>query len=152
MKLLKRSKEATVWRTGNGWIQKQSNPEYTLNEFIMLDRLKDTGYVPRVELIDKEAIAIEDLGDQLASWSSITDPALFLSHLPLILDALKKSRVRHGDLTKYAIIVVENKPMLIDFAHSRDWSSPLPDKRAEGDEYWLTFTMNELVNGISSNG
>ena len=144
MKLLKRGSHTRVYRGDDGWVYKCSNPEFAETEYQMLTRLKDSGYVPQVRRISPTEIATEDLGDQAESWRGITDKKAFMAHLPKVLDALKAARVRHGDLTKVSLIVVDNKPMLIDFAQSRDWDDPLPDKRPEGDIYWLARTMVEL--------
>ena len=53
--------------------------------------------------------------------------------------------IRHGDLTQYAIIVVNNKPHFIDWAESRWKRDPAPDKRPEGDRYWLNKTIQEMT-------
>jgi len=58
-----------------------------------------------------------------------------------VLTALIEAGVRHGDLTHYAVIVKDNKPFLIDFAESRLMGDPRPDKRPEGDRYWLHKTL-----------
>jgi serine/threonine-protein kinase RIO1 len=115
------------------------------NEYEMLTRMQGSGYVPAARLVSDTELAIEDLGDQLQSWRGVTDRAAFMAHLPKALDALKAARVRHGDLTIYAIIVVDNKPMLIDFAQSLDWDDPSPDKQPEGDAYWLARAMSDIT-------
>lgn len=141
--LIKDTKWCRIWRQ-DGWVYKQQHPYITDNESWMLERLADSRYVLKAKRVDEDTLAIEDLGDQEASWISITDTAAFMYHLPRVLSALHDAGIRHGDLTALAIIVVGNRPMLIDFAQSRLIGDPRPDKRPEGDKYWLTRTMREL--------
>lgn len=72
----------------------------------------------------------------------------FLAYTDKILEALKWAGIRHGDLTKYAVLVQEDtyRPYIIDFSESRRWNDPRKDKRPEGDEYWLRKTMEEYTN------
>ena len=128
-----------VWRE-NGHIYKQQPKTMTDNEWYALQVLADTGYVPKAELVDIETIRMEDLGQS----EPVTDVEEFMRHLHTILQHLRLCALRHGDLTKYALIVKNNKPYIIDWGESRHWYDPRPDKRREGDEYWLTKTMEEL--------
>ena len=128
-----------VWRE-NGHIYKQQPKTMTDNEWYALQVLADTGYVPKAELVDIEIIRMEDLGES----EPVTDAEEFMRHLHTILQHLRLHALRHGDLTKYALIVKDNKPYIIDWGESRHWYDPRPDKRREGDEYWLTKTMEEL--------
>ena len=105
-----------------------------------LKRLEKSGYVPTgVFRYDKYTIAMHRFPNQ-----KVTDPRAFRRHMPYILDALKSAQIRHGDLTEKAILVWRNNPFMIDFAESRLWSDPRPDKRPEGDAYWLEATFNKL--------
>jgi len=146
-RLLKANTYVSVILGGNGWVYKvHVDPMVAWNEHIMLCRMYYSGYVPNSEIVeDTTMLAVQYLGDQVESWGKITDRDGFMKHLPLVLDELKRAGVRHGDLTRQAIVVVENKPMLIDFAESRIWNDPMSDKRMEGDAYWLKRTMEELV-------
>ena len=129
-----------VWREG-GWVYKQQPKFLTQNEWWCLQTLYPSGYVPYAEHVSKDIVRMEDLGES----EPITDTEQFMSHLPKMLDALLEAGIRHGDLTKYAIIVRENNPYLIDFAESRLWDDPRPDKRPErSDAEWLTETMKSL--------
>jgi len=128
-----------VWREG-GWIYKRQPKHLTDNEWYALRVLYKTGYVPYAEKVDIETIRMEDLGES----ESVTDAAAFMHHRAVVLQALKDYGLRHGDLTEYAIIVKNNKPMIIDWAESRTFTDPRPDKRREGDAYWLDKTMRAL--------
>jgi len=128
-----------VWRE-QGWVYKQQPKYLTDNEWYALQVLRPTGYVPYAKKMNIELIRMKDLGP----GEPVTDCAAFMEHLPKVLAMLKEYGLRHGDLTKYAIIVKGNRPMIVDWAESRTWYDPRPDKRREGDEYWLEKTMREL--------
>lgn len=135
--------ERKVWRHG-GYVYKRQTPYLTENEYWCLTHLADTGCVPLCDRIDKYTIQMQDLG----KTRPVTDKTLFLMHLPELLYNLKYKGIRHGDLTEYALIVNNNVPYLIDFAESRMWDDPRPDKCPEGDEFWLTQTMNKLCSHL----
>ena len=130
---------STVWRR-DGWVYKKQPKHLCDNEAYALQHLYDTGYVPFAEQVAIDTIRMEDLGES----EPITDPHAFMWHLPVILRMLREKQLRHGDLTLYAIIVKENKPYIIDWAESRTWDDPRPDKRREGDAHWLSRTMMNL--------
>jgi len=132
-----------VWRE-DGWIWKRQPKYMTDNEIYALLSLKDSGYVPYAEQVDIELIRMQDLGE----GQPVTNREAFMAHEYLVLAALQRAGIRHGDLTKYAVIVRGNKPYLIDFGESRMWDDPRPDKRREGDAYWLHRTMEELCQGL----
>jgi tRNA A-37 threonylcarbamoyl transferase component Bud32 len=114
------------------------------NEVWFYQQMFPSGYVPYCELVDENTLKTRHLGDQARSHESVTDPEAFVAHGPQILAALKEAGIRHGDLTTYAIIVLKNRPYIIDFAESRLWNDPRPDKRPEGDEYWLTRSLSDI--------
>jgi serine/threonine-protein kinase RIO1 len=128
-----------VWRDGS-WVYKKQPKTRTDNEIYALQHLYDTGYVPYAEQVSIDIIKMEDLGQ----GESVTDPDSFMKHRAIILRMLEEKGLRHGDLTIYAIIVKNNKPYLIDWGESRTWDDPRPDKRREGDKYWLSKTMATL--------
>ena len=128
-----------VWRM-EGWVYKKQPKHLCDNEWYALEHLYDTGYVPYAERVNIETIRMEDLGQS----EPVTDVEEFMRHQDLILKMLEDKGLRHGDLTSYGIIVKENKPYLIDWAESRTWDDPRPDKRREGDKYWLSRTMASL--------
>lgn len=128
-----------VWRE-DGYVYKLQPKHLTDNEWYALHSLYETGYVPYAERVDIETIRMEDLGES----EPVTDATAFMRHLAVILQTLKDYGLRHGDLTEYAIIVKGNRPMIIDWAESRTFTDPRPDKRREGDAYWLTETMQSL--------
>ena len=110
------------------------------NEFYFLDRLALSGFVPSpVCRLHDELISMPYIMNE-----QVTDPEKFMSFTDLVLGALAIAECRHGDLTKYAVLVSDNKPIIIDFSESRPMYSPIPDKRREGDRYWLRKTMGEL--------
>lgn len=143
--LLRRSViEIKVWRYLDR-VYKQL-PKYNAdNAIYFLTAMQDTGYVPKdVRREELEVISMEYIQED-----SITaiDPAILWSHYNPLLDALKDKGIRHGDLTTYSILVRDSRPYLIDFAESRIWDSPIPDKRPEGDSYWLKKSFSELTRG-----
>ena len=127
-----------VWRVGE-WVYKKQPKTLTDNEWWALNCLYKTGYVPYAEKVDIETIRMEYLERE-----PVTDTEAFMHHLPVVLQTLKAYGLRHGDLTEYAVIVKGNKPILIDWAESRIFTDPRPDKRREGDAFWLTKTMQAL--------
>lgn len=126
------------------WIYKRSVP-FAENEYRWLKALEDSEYVPKAQWLGDSTFRTEYLGDHQESWASVTGMDEFMSHEEPLLRALQEAGVRHGDLTRLAIIVRDNKPMLIDFAQSRALDSSQPDKRPEGDSYWLRRTMQEIL-------
>ena len=130
---------STVWRE-NGFVYKRQMKFLCENEFWCLNRLINSGYTPQAWRIDDETIQMEDLGES----QKVTDMSCLTNHLKPILDALSLASIRHGDLTEKNIIVKENKPYIIDFSESRLWDDPRPDKRPEGDAFWLRKTISEL--------
>jgi RIO-like serine/threonine protein kinase len=128
-----------VWRE-EGYVYKRQPKHLCDNEWYALRVLYETGYVPFAEQIDISTIRMKDLGKS----ERVTNAEEFMRHLPLILECLERYEIRHGDLTKYALIVKNNRPYVIDWAESRYWHDPRPDKRREGDRHWLTKTMREL--------
>lgn len=133
--------ESKIWREG-GWVYKKQHAFMAANELWCLRQMAASGYVPKAEMVDGETLRTSDLGTS----DPVTDREAFVRHLPLVLSALQQAGIRHGDLTEYAVIVKDNKPYLIDFSESRLACDPRPDKRPEGDEFWLRQTMELLCN------
>lgn len=131
---------STVWRQ-DGWIYKRQ-PKYLCdNEFWCLQKLAGTGYVPHpCQRIDVETIKMQDLGKS----EKVTHRAAFVNHCERILNYLNMYKIRHGDLTEYSIIVKGNRPYIIDFAESRYGDDPRPDKRPEGDTFWMQKIIDKL--------
>ncbi len=135
-----RERHSIVWLE-EGRIYK-GQPKYnTDNEYQFLTRMSGTGYVPRnVTRLDLETITMDYIQTE-----QVTDPQLFWSHYICVLEALRDKRIRHGDLTKYSVLVKNNKPILIDFSESRWMDDPITDKRPEGDAFWLGRTMEHYA-------
>lgn len=129
--------ETEVWRVGS-WVFKRQPKTFCDNEIYFLNKMWSSGYVPWAERVDLITLKI--------AWverTPITDRRAWLQHIPKFL-ATMRGLVRHGDLTEYSIIPVANQPIVIDWAESRLWNDPRPDKRPEGDAYWLKKTMEEI--------
>jgi RIO-like serine/threonine protein kinase len=128
-----------VWREGDTIFKRQ--PKYLAdNENWALIQPALADYVPRfLARVDKETVKMEFIQNE-----PVTDGATFLSHYWRVLEALKAAGLRHGDLTEYSVLVRGNCPVLIDWAESRTWDDPRPDKRRAGDAYWLKKTMEKL--------
>jgi len=136
---------ARVWRGNNGYVYKRSIPFLINNEIYLLEIMKDSGYVPRfVTRYDKYTIRMEDIG----RTERVTNKIIFSAHMYELRNILMGRGIRHGDLTRYAVVVKKNKPFLIDFSESRLSNDPRPDKRVEGDKYWIERTIDELTEGL----
>jgi len=133
-----RNRSSTVVTDGR-YVYKTQPKYLTDNEFYALLTMLDSGYVPRASQIGLETIRILFL-----AATPITDVSMFMSFCQPLLDAMKKRGLRHGDLTSYSVIPVLNRPMIIDWAESRMLDDPRPDKRPEGDAFWLRRTMESL--------
>jgi predicted Ser/Thr protein kinase len=136
---------SVVWRGNDGYIYKRSTPFLIENELFFLEMLENTGFVPLAGRYDKYTIRMEDLGESELP----NDQAAFSFYMGEILGLLSKHHIRHGDLTGQSFVVRDNRPYVIDFAESRLDSDPRPDKRPEGDYYWLFKTTNELCAHLS---
>jgi len=132
-----RDRRSTVWR-GRGGIVYKSAPKVLIDtEFYFLGAMADSGYVPRpVVRLHDELISMPFITNSHVTWRDE-----FMSHYEPVLKALKNAQCRHGDLTEYSVFVNNNRPVIIDFGESRYLFSPFPDKRREGDRFWLKKTM-----------
>lgn len=130
-----------VCRDEDNFIYKRSIPFLIENEQAFLLALADTNFVPACSRYDKYTLRIENL------WGSmpITDPFVFVQDCKDFLATLTSRKIRHGDLTKPHVLVRNNRIKVIDWAEARWEDDPAPDKRVEGDEYWLDKTMKELL-------
>ena len=135
-KLLSDNSISLVWRSEDGWIYKRSIPYLIETEFAMLTTMKGI-YVPGVSRYDKYTLRIQDAGES----EPVTDKPLFIANCAHFLTVMAMRGVRHGDLTTPHVIVRDNSPIVIDWAESRVFSDPAPDKRGEGDSYWMHSTM-----------
>jgi tRNA A-37 threonylcarbamoyl transferase component Bud32 len=136
-----RNRQSKVW-LDDGFIYK-SQPKYlTDNEIWCLKRMEKYGVVPKAEQIEIELIKMEFIEPQ-----PITNETTFLFHCNVFLHRLEKESIRHGDLTTPHILTLRNRPYIIDWAESRHWHDPRPDKRPEGDAHWFNKTIKEMTNG-----
>jgi tRNA A-37 threonylcarbamoyl transferase component Bud32 len=131
--------ESVVWREA-GRVYKKQPKHLTDNEIHALIAMEDYNFTPKAIRMDNETISMEDLG----RGEEVTDIPAFLSNYATVLAALHNAGIRHGDLTRYSIVVKDNRPYLVDFAESRLITDPRPDKRREGDSYWLARTMASM--------
>jgi RIO-like serine/threonine protein kinase len=140
--LSRRERHSEVWWDQDLDVIYKTAPKFLIdNEWYFLNQLASSGYVPEpVYKPDIEIITMPYIHPEI-----VTDAQQFMKHLEYVLEALKEADCRHGDLTKYSVLVQNNKPVIIDFGESRTLYSPLPSKRREGDRYWLTKTMKELA-------
>lgn len=131
---------ATTWREGE-WIYKRQPKHLADNEFYALTHPALARYTPGfVSRIDNETIVMEFVENE-----PVTNVALFQLSIDISY-CLRGARLRHGDLTIPHVLVRNNRPVIIDWAESRTWDDPRPDKRCEGDAYWLKRTMEKLCN------
>jgi SAM-dependent methyltransferase len=142
-----RTSDSIVTMVGRTLFKRQPK-HLTDNEIYALNALAGSGYVPLATRTANEVIEMEYLGPS----EKVTDITTFLGHYHPILEALEGAKIRHGDLTRYALVIKDNRPIMIDFAESRYWSDPRLDKRRGGDEYWLAKTMANLCPWEWHNG
>jgi len=143
MKIMMDNQYSKVWLDGF-WVYKRQHEFMTDNEYWCLCEMYPSGYVPAVERVDRDLIRTKYIRPK--SVPSPVQRVDLLLHRNYILEALKITGIRHGDLTEYAVLLDnDNRPYLIDFAESRLWDDPRPDKRPEGDMYWLTHTFEYLM-------
>ncbi len=126
-----------------GYIYKWQPKFLTENELWCLEKMS-LSFVPFVERCDLEVLKLEFIEDETP-----TNVRLLLSHTARALEALGAHGIRHGDLTRPNVLIRDNTPILLDFAESRLTTDPRPDKRPEGDEYWLNRTVREIIYGGS---
>lgn len=144
-KLISNNGVSVVYRY-EGYIYKRSIPFLIENELYCLNIMQSSGFVPRgVFRYDKYTIAMHYIEPQV-----VTDPRAFMAQKIHVYNALRDANIRHGDLTEKAVIVNNNWPFLIDFAESRLMNDPRPDKRKEGDWYWLNETFDKLCMKLRS--
>jgi len=110
------------------------------NERHALEKMGKTAYVPHLFRATDTMIVMEFI-----HYDVVTDPGEFMQHYDTLIMMLGVAGLRHGNLTKYSVLVRDNTPILIDWAASRADGDPRPDKRPEGDAYWLRETMKQLA-------
>lgn len=139
---------------GHGTIYKRSIPFLIENELYCLTALRkytlmdrfglNRHIVPSVTRYDKYTLRMNYIRN-----GTVEHVSSFKGHLIKTLHFLKLAGIRHGDLTSQAILVdYGDMPVLIDFAESRLVGDPRPDKRPEGDEYWMWRAYDEIVSKI----
>ena len=135
MKYIKKTEvHSTVWREGDFIFKKQ--PKFlTDNEWYAIDLLSSTHIVPAAERIEDDLIKMEFIE------TDIFPPDDLMMWYPIILTTLRSHELRHGDLSRPHILFRNKRPIILDFSESRYMYDPRPDKRPEGDEYWLKKTL-----------
>ena len=129
-----------VWEL-DGYIYKRQ-PKYLMdNEVHALTLMRPDGWAPEFQRVEVELLRMQKLVNV-----ALTDPGEFRRRCLLMLHDMKRFRLRHGDLTKPHLFVTErNWPMLIDWGESRIVGDPRPDKREDGDDYWMKHTCEEII-------
>lgn len=130
----------------DGYIYKEQPKFLTDNEIYCLDQLHPYNFVPRAKLIHIELIRLEYIKPAAyrPEWyESIQE------QYRVILKVLKKVGIRHGDLTEKNILLSETgRIYVIDFSESRLACDPRPDKRREGDKYWMEYTVSSWISQL----
>lgn len=134
-----------VFKGRDGWYYKRSIPYLVNNEYSFLMHMGITGFVPMVYRFDKYTLRIEDVGMN----HPVSDEKKFNDVCKEFMFELGKLGIRHGDLTAPHVIVTEYSGIyVLDWAESRWQNDPAPDKRVEGDEYWMNKTrLEKMRNG-----
>lgn len=135
MKILTDNGVSKVW-VDDGHIFKSQPKFLTDNEWYGLDILKSSGLVPLVDRVGIELIKMELI---TPDPEPPVDPMWWYT---IILTMIRSHDLRHGDLTRYHLLWRDGRPIVIDWAESRCLQDPRPDKRREGDEYWLRETLS----------
>ena len=138
-KILKDHPLSRVWLY-DGHIYKWQPLHLTQNEIWCLEEMYFSAFVPYAERVDLEIIRMEFIRDEAP-----TNSTLLLENVGSALRALAVCGIRHGDLTRPNVLIRNNLPILLDFSESRLMTDPRPDKRPEGDDYWLKRTIQEIL-------
>lgn len=135
-----------VYREGP-WIIKRQPLYLTDNEWRGLTLMEKYGFAPTPVRVSDEVIKTLFLQSD-----SSFNPDVLLKNCARFLDCLKEENIRHGDLTEPHIFIVDNSIKVIDWAESRWGNDPAPDKRREGDSFWMWKTMRLIFkkSGIGS--
>lgn len=141
MKLLSDNGVSRVWKDGK-YVFKRQPKHLTQNEIWCLEEMYPTGYVPVAQQVEIDMIRMH----HVPRYGGQVSLEFLTRHAEQILGCLETVGIRHGDLTEYAVILSKpyGVPVIIDFAESRLACDPRPDKRPEGDRYWLMKTMRRL--------
>lgn len=140
MNFIKDTGYSQVWEE-DGYIYKRQPKYLTDNEVHALTLMVPDGWVPEFQRVELEVIRMQKLVNV-----PLTNPGVFRRRCLLLLDDMKKSRLRHGDLTRPHLFHTERDwPMVIDWGESRVWGDTRPDKRPEGDLYWMQTSCEEII-------
>lgn len=101
--------------------------------------MNEHGFSPQAMREDEETIRMMFLqSDQYFN------PRKVIQSCTEFLYFLNCESLRHGDLTSPHVFVIDNSIKVIDWAESRYGDDPAPDKRREGDLFWMKKTIQEL--------
>jgi hypothetical protein len=134
MKNLSGNGVSKVWIEGN-YVYKEQPKFLTDNEWYALDVMRSSNMVPYAWRHGLEVIKM------MLLKPDPHPPPNPLHWYDVILSTLRSRELRHGDLTRPHLIFQEGNPYIIDWGESRYLYDPRPDKRPEGDEYWLMETL-----------
>ena len=134
-----REQHSKVWRVGD-YVYK-SQPKYLMdNEIWCMDIMMKHGYVPEHERLDLELMRMEYVESE-----PITDVKEFAHKALMFVRVMKREGIRHGNLTPPHIFPVNNSVVVIDWAESRVWADPRPDKREEGDLHLMKESIKRII-------
>jgi RIO-like serine/threonine protein kinase len=140
MRIIKDTGYSQVWEE-DGCIWKKQPKFLCDNECHALSLLVPDGWVPEFQRVELEVIRMQKLVNV-----PLTDPVKFRHRCNLLLQVLKDNYLRHGDLTRPHLFHTENNwPMVIDWGESRVLGDPRPDKRREGDTYWMQHSCEQII-------
>lgn len=141
MDFIKDNGFSQVWEQ-DGFIYKRQ-PKYLMdNEVHALTLLVPHGWVPEFYREGLEVLRMQKLVNV-----PLLHPIAFRHRCNILLEAIKDAGLRHGDLTRPHLFVTEGDwPMLIDWGESRVHGDPRPDKRREGDQFWMTKTCEGIIS------
>jgi RIO-like serine/threonine protein kinase len=132
-----------IWVGEDGFVYKRQPKYLCENEWYALNTLRKTGFVPEAWRVDDEVIKME----LLVKWAKPTYlESKFTANCKKFMNVLHSIGLRHGDLTPPHIFYIEHRPVVIDWGESRIWDDPRPDKRIEGDDYWMAMSLEAILN------
>lgn len=109
--------------------------DFIENERRFLSVLYGTGFAPAI-YPNRDEEYFKNKQEFIES-ENVTDEVEFYRNCVRLLLALRKHKIRHGDLTRLNIKTRNNTPVAIDFLQSKFYDESGPDKRPEGDAYHL---------------
>ena len=127
---------------------KRSIPYLINNEYYAIKAMEAVNafFTPHCERLDKATLRFERI---LTARIEPRDTERIKQSAASFMRCLAEAGLRHGDLTPPHVLWDGYGLVVIDWAESRWAADPAPDKRPEGDPYWMEKTLKEKLNGTA---